>query len=200
MPDKAVSLLDTAAARVAISQSATPAMIEDARVAIAAREAEKAALITDSDLGVDDKERIDALDAEIAALKEKLAGLETEWATEQALVNEIRSLREIIICRSRTSEGERARAAGRHARAGTRTAGRREEELARSSRNSALEGRDPEKRMIYAHVDEQSVASVVSDWTGIPVGRMVQGRDRDRSQACRTSSTSASSASRTAWR
>ncbi len=51
LPDKAVSLLDTAAARVAISQSATPAMIEDARVAIAAREAERAALVSDSDLG-----------------------------------------------------------------------------------------------------------------------------------------------------
>ena len=53
LPDKAVSLLDTASARVAISQSATPAMIEDARVAIAAREAEKAALVSDGDLGVD---------------------------------------------------------------------------------------------------------------------------------------------------
>ena len=38
----------------------------------------------------------------------------------------------------------------------------------------ALDGITPEKRMIYAHVDEQSVASVVSDWTGIPVGRMVR--------------------------
>src|SRR5438477_7684734 len=51
LPDKAVSLLDTASARVAISQSTTPAMIEDARFAIAARETEKAALVTDSDLG-----------------------------------------------------------------------------------------------------------------------------------------------------
>ena len=62
LPDKAVSLLDTAAARVAISQSATPAMIEDARVAIAAREAEKAALVSDGDLGADDKERIAEID------------------------------------------------------------------------------------------------------------------------------------------
>ena len=96
LPDKAVSLLDTAAARVAISQSATPAMIEDARVAIAAREAEKAALVSDSDLGVDDKERIAAIDTDIAALKEKLAGLEAEWAGEQAIVEEIRSIREIL--------------------------------------------------------------------------------------------------------
>src|SRR5438477_1745643 len=96
LPDKAVSLLDTASARVAISQSTTPAMIEDARFAIAARETEKAALVTDSDLGVDEKERIAEIDTEIASLKEKLTGLEAEWEQEKTLVNEIRSLREIL--------------------------------------------------------------------------------------------------------
>jgi type VI secretion system protein VasG len=96
LPDKAVSLLDTASARVAISQSATPAMIEDVRVAIAAHEAEKAALDSDSELGVESVERIGEIDAEIAELKEKLAGLETDWAEEKALVGEIRSLREIL--------------------------------------------------------------------------------------------------------
>src|SRR4029077_3380834 len=83
LQDKAVSLLDTASARVAISQSATPAMIEDARVAIAAREAERAGLVTDRDLGVDEKERIAEIDKEIVELKEKLASLEGEWATEK---------------------------------------------------------------------------------------------------------------------
>src|SRR3954454_10703731 len=96
LPDKAVSLLDTASARVAISQSATPAMIEDARVAIAAREAEKAALVSDGDLGTASGERIGEIDSEIGTLKEKLAALQTEWDTEQKLVTEIRSLREIL--------------------------------------------------------------------------------------------------------
>src|SRR5713226_9739596 len=62
LPDKAVSLLDTAAARVAISQSAVPAMIEDATASIVARENEKAALISDSDLGVQEQERVSAID------------------------------------------------------------------------------------------------------------------------------------------
>jgi type VI secretion system protein VasG len=82
LPDKAVSLLDTASARVAISQSAVPAMIEDATAAIAARETEKAALVSDGDLGAQEQKPIAAIDAEIAGLKEKLAGLEAEWATE----------------------------------------------------------------------------------------------------------------------
>jgi len=96
LPDKAVSLLDTAAARVAISQSATPALIEDARVAIAAREAERAALVSDSDLGVEDADRMTTLDADIVALKDKLVALESEWAAEQALVTDIRSIRQIL--------------------------------------------------------------------------------------------------------
>ena len=154
LPDKAVSLLDTAAARVAISQSATPALIEDARVAIAAREAEKAALVRDSDLGVDDTDRMTDLDADIATLRDKLAALESEWAAEQTLVNDIRSIREILAQPKQENN----------------TPARRSE---LREKFETLEGIAPEKRMIYAHVDEQSVASVVSDWTGIPVGRMV---------------------------
>src|SRR5262245_45947148 len=76
LPDKAVSLLDTAAARVAISQSATPAMIEDARAAIAAREAERSGVIGDGEFGLEDAERLTATDAEIATLKDTLAALE----------------------------------------------------------------------------------------------------------------------------
>ncbi|MBR0694728.1 type VI secretion system ATPase TssH [Bradyrhizobium lablabi] len=155
LPDKAVSLLDTASARVAISQSATPALIEDTRVAIAAREAEKSALISDGDLGIDDAERIAAIDADIAALQQKLTGLETDWAAEQDLVKDIRSLREILT----------------EPKGGEDPAVKRAE---LRGKFETLEGINPEKRMIYAHVDEQSVASVVSDWTGIPVGRMMR--------------------------
>ena len=155
LPDKAVSLLDTAAARVAISQSATPALIEDTRVAIAAREAERAALVSDSDLGVDDKERIVEIDTDTAALKEKLTVLEADWAGEQAIVGEIRSIRQILAEPREGVDPDEKRAELR-------------------GKFDTLEGINPEKRMIYAHVDEQSVASVVSDWTGIPVGRMVR--------------------------
>ncbi|MFB9269884.1 type VI secretion system ATPase TssH [Bradyrhizobium erythrophlei] len=155
LPDKAVSLLDTASARVAISQSATPALIEDARVAIAAREAEKSALVSDRDLGIDDAERIAAIDSEIAALQEKLTSLETDWAAEQEIVKDIRSLREIL---TESKEGDDPAAKRAELRGKFET----------------LEAISPESRMIYAHVDEQSVASVVSDWTGIPVGRMVR--------------------------
>ncbi|WOH78998.1 type VI secretion system ATPase TssH [Bradyrhizobium sp. BEA-2-5] len=155
LPDKAVSLLDTASARVAISQSATPALIEDARVAIAAREAERSALVSDGDLGDENSERITAIDGDIAALKDKLTGLEADWAKEQELVKDIRSIRDIL-SEPREDQDPAAKRA----------------EL--RGKFETLEGINPEKRMVYAHVDQQSVASVVSDWTGIPVGRMMR--------------------------
>jgi type VI secretion system protein VasG len=196
LPDKAVSLLDTACARVAISQSATPAMIEDTRAAIGSREKERAALVADTDLGEADEERIAEIDEELVALKEKLAHLESEWTDEQKLVSEIRSLREILSPAAngepKTNGGEAAAAAepsaggnGGQAAAeaspgsggnGHATPNFDPEEARRQLREKfdALEKIEPERRMIYAHVDEQSVASVVSDWTGIPVGRMVK--------------------------
>src|SRR6478735_2936774 len=83
LPDKAVSLLDTACARVAISQNATPASVEDTRRAIAAREKEKEGLIAERDLGTADEERIVEIDTEVAALADRLVKLEEEWTAEQ---------------------------------------------------------------------------------------------------------------------
>jgi len=179
LPDKAVSLLDTASARVAISQSATPAMIEDTRVAIAAREAEKAALVSDSDLGASNAERIAEIDKAVAELKEKLAKLDQEWASEKKTVEEIRSLRDILNPPKDKRDGGPSPAdASKPAAAGDSPAPAPQdpEEIRKNLREKfeVLEAIDPEMRMIYAHVDEQAVASVVSDWTGIPVGRMVK--------------------------
>jgi type VI secretion system protein VasG len=183
LPDKAVSLLDTASARVSISQNAMPAMIEDTTAAIAAREKEKAALISDSDLGAEERERIAALDVEIAGLREKLEALNDEWNTEKELVNKIRSLRDILNPPKPAPSTPAGEGGVGTDKAGLATAppapqaAAADKEAARKDlrdKFETLENRDPEKRMIYAHVDEQVVASVVSDWTGIPVGRMVK--------------------------
>ncbi len=164
LPDKAVSLLDTACARVAISQTTTPAAVDDTRVAIAAIEAEKAGLIADRDLGSDRTERLAEIDAERVILDERLVRLEAEWQSEMALVDEIRALREDL---ARPADEATA------APAGPAT----EPQAARDAlrqKFAALEAINADERKVYAHVDEQAVASVVSDWTGIPVGRMVR--------------------------
>jgi len=176
LPDKAVSLLDTACARVAISQTATPAAIEDARVAISALEKEKAALIADKDLGDATDERLGKIDEESAELQTKLGALEADWASELALVEEITLLRGKL-GEKPAGEAEAPATEGEGAAKPAPAEAPVDPEATRASlkdKFSTLGAIDPANRMIYAHVDEQSVASVVSDWTGIPVGRMVK--------------------------
>ena len=186
LPDKAVSLLDTACARVAISQSAIPAAIEDARVAIAALEQEKAALTADADLGTDSAKRLGEIEAEITERQEKLAALESAWAGELAIVEEIKALRAKLGEKAPGGEAKKEAAkqeanenvaptpAEAEGGASETAADPEEARAALNAKFAALSEIDPASRMIYAHVDEQSVASVVSDWTGIPVGRMVK--------------------------
>ena len=188
LPDKAVSLLDTACARVAISQNAKPAAVEDAEVEIAALEAEKESLARQRDLGEAREERIAEIDAKLASTHEKLAALKADWGRERALVEEVLALRETIAKASASAQAPPAAAEKAPPAAVEPAPPEKEPAPAADAKPEAkppgdsetlrakvgeLGGIDPEKRMIYAHVDEQAVASVVSDWTGIPVGKMV---------------------------
>jgi type VI secretion system protein VasG len=154
LPDKAVSLLDTACARVAISQTAKPAAIEDCEVALRSLESERQALLKDSDLSDAQTSKIAELQEKLATEKERAARLDEDWAHEKALVKEILDLREKIAETKGETDIEADRAALRE-------------------KADTLGAIHPESRMIYPHVDEQAVAAVVSDWTGIPVGRMM---------------------------
>jgi len=186
LPDKAVSLLDTACARVAISQSTTPAMIADVKVLIEDRQKELDAQRREDEIGRTDPERIAELEAEIATAQTKLAELEAEFNREQAIVTEILALRGQIAGATKTSGGEPA---ATNDNAATDDTGSPAVPVAANDDGAAtdtdpratltaklgeLDARNPDSRMIYAHVDAQAVASVVSDWTGIPVGRMVK--------------------------
>jgi type VI secretion system protein VasG len=188
LPDKAVSLLDTACARVAISQSTTPAAIADLKVAIEQHAKELAALEREREIGRTDEERMAELKAEIAAAEEKLSALEAEYEKEQALVSEILALRKKIVnarqasiepAKERVADNDDTAASERQEAVldGPEAEVGEDAEALRAKlaeRLGMLEERNPETRMIYPHVDEQAVASVVSDWTGIPVGRMVR--------------------------
>lgn len=173
LPDKAVSLLDTASARVAISQTAVPAVIADTRAAIRAKESERASLAADADLGLDASERIAAIEAETAALTGKLTALEAAWESETKLVEEIRALRGGVSSDTAPEPVGASLESGELPPLDLPTSPEERRALLRA-KIAELEGIEPEARMIYAHVDEQAVASVVSDWTGIPVGRMVR--------------------------
>ena len=206
LPDKAVSLLDTACARVAISQSTTPAAIADLKVLIESRQKELEAQQREEDIGRQDEERIAELKAEIAEAETKLSALQAEFEKESSIVGEIKKLREAIGAGLSKAVDSVKAAMGIEAAApaaapvseaavndnvttpvepvpvgnvlvapaadGNGDASQQRAEL--RSKLGELDERSPDSRMIYAHVDEQAVASVVSDWTGIPVGRMVR--------------------------
>jgi type VI secretion system protein VasG len=172
LPDKAVSLLDTACARVAISQNAKPAAVEDAEVEIASLESEKESLIRERDLGAAKEDRVAEIDTKLASVREKLAALKTDWESERALVEEVLALREKIAKASGEAPPPLAAEPAPALSAKPEAEPRPDGETLRVKVDKLREI-DPEKRMIYAHVDEQAVASVVSDWTGIPVGKMV---------------------------
>ena len=150
LPDKAVSLLDTACARVAVSQSATPARIADTRAAIAALETEIAAKTAERDLGAAPEARLAELETGLADQRARLAALEAAYDGEKTIVKNILALR----TRLGGDDADSIRA-----------------ELADAMRG--LDAIHADDRMIWPHVDDQAVASVISDWTGIPAGRMV---------------------------
>jgi type VI secretion system protein VasG len=178
LPDKAVSLLDTACARVAISQNAKPSAIEDAEVEINSLEAEKESLLRERDLGAAKEDRIAEIDAKLASAREKLAALKADWERERALVEEVLALRETIAKGAASPPAPAEAAPSAPTEAPTALTAKPEAESRPDGETlrtkvDELGKINPEKRMIYAHVDEQAVASVVSDWTGIPVGKMV---------------------------
>ena len=172
LPDKAVSLLDTACARVAISQNAKPAAVEDAEVEIGSLESEKESLIRERDLGAAKEDRIAEIDVKLVNAREKLAALEADWTKERALVEEVLGLRETIAKASAEAPPPLAAEPAPALSAKPEAESRPDGETLRVKVNE-LGKINPERRMIYAYVDEQAVASVVSDWTGIPVGKMV---------------------------
>ncbi|WP_191082962.1 type VI secretion system ATPase TssH [Roseococcus microcysteis] len=153
LPDKGVSLLDTACARVAMSQAAIPAAIEDRTRRLALIATELSALGRETATGGDHAKRIAALTEEQGEVETELEALKTRWEQEKALVTRIRELREGLETPAEGHDTEAARA-----------------ELAKVTEElHALQGEEP---LVHPVVDGQAVAEVVATWTGIPLGRM----------------------------
>jgi type VI secretion system protein VasG len=174
LPDKAVSLLDTACARVAISQFAVPPEVEDCRKRIEALETELGIIGRETAVGVDTAERAKVANEKLEKNQAQLAELETRWNAEKALVEKILDLRGKL--RGATGKVEGAAQADTPAApaAGAPpvdTAALLAELGKLQAELSKLQGERP---LILPTADHQAVASVVESWTGIPVGRMVK--------------------------
>jgi type VI secretion system protein VasG len=154
LPDKGVSLLDTACARVGMSQAAIPAAIEDRQRRAALIETELKALKREMAAGGDHAARQAALEEEAATVAADLAALEGRWKTEKSLVEKVLALRHAL----ESAEDSTGGAADREALAAT------------TAELHAIQGENP---LVHPVVDGVAVAEVVETWTGIPVGRMV---------------------------
>lgn len=178
LPDKSVSLLDTAAARVAVSQYAVPAEVDDCRKHIQALETELKIIARESSVGIDSSQRRDKAQSALTDAEEKLIHLEERWSTEKELVTGILELR------AKLREDN-------HSVEGTGSELEQQADLAIESTSLTLEERNTilielkdqqeklaelqqEHPLILPSVDALAVGSVVQDWTGIPVGRMVK--------------------------
>ena len=164
LPDKAVSLLDTACARVAVSQHAIPAEVEDCRRRIEALEIEQGIIEREANVGVNVGNRGVEVFEKLGAERERLVGLEKRWQDEKAIVDKILALRATLRGDDKAVDAAEAKPTPD-----------REKLLAElhveQDKLTALQGDSP---LIMPSVDAQAVASVVADWTGIPVGRMVK--------------------------
>jgi type VI secretion system protein VasG len=174
LPDKSVSLIDTACARVAVSLHATPAEVDDSRKRIEALKVEMEIIRREAAIGIDTAARARDAESALASEQDRLEGLERRWSEERALVDELLALRARLRDGARPVEGTGSKleaAASAPVEDENERAALKEQLKAVQDKLGALQGENP---LILPTVDYQAVAAVVGDWTGIPVGRMAR--------------------------
>jgi type VI secretion system protein VasG len=190
LPDKAVSLLDTASARVAISQHAVPAEVDDCRRTIESLKTELDIIKGEKAIGIRTETREAVASERLAAEQERLKGLESRWTDEKKIVKKILDIRARLRGATGKVEGteskleQAADAAAKTVAVQTKddtsaakplTDEDRQKLLTRLGElQQQLESLQGESPLILPTVDRQAIASVVADWTGIPVGKMVK--------------------------
>ncbi|MCC6950631.1 MAG: type VI secretion system ATPase TssH [Phycisphaerales bacterium] len=173
LPDKAVSLIDTACARVSVSLHAVPGEIDDLQKRIDGLNRELAIVDKEIKLGADHSKRREDIVASIEAEKVRLAELQAKYEKEKAFVTKIMELR------GKLTAAPDAKAAADGAPAQPAPGALTDEERTSiktelAKLKSELETVQGENPLMSPSVDMQAVSSVVSDWTGIPLGRMVK--------------------------
>ncbi|WP_211443016.1 type VI secretion system ATPase TssH [Collimonas humicola] len=161
LPDKAISLLDTACARVAMSLHTPPARVEYLRQGLAAAQLERELIVREASVGHANTQRLSEVEVWLSTLQQELSELEARWHEERALVEEIIHKRSALLAAQDAAEDKNDSAS-----------------LPTLSELSELEMKltalQQDTPLITPHVGEAVVAAIVSDWTGIPLGRMVK--------------------------
>lgn len=167
LPDKAVSVLDTACSRVALSQKSRPALIADGQKHLENLDAESGALRREQSTGSDHSQRLAELTAQRETLVNQLQADSAIWEQESALTNRIHELREQL---ERAGDLQAPNAVRTKTKAPAKTAKRMELDSA-LEQLAQLQGERP---LLPLQVDRGVVAQVISAWTGIPLGKMIK--------------------------
>jgi len=165
LPDKAIDLMDEAAAALRMQIDSVPLEIDECERCVAQLQIEKGAAAREDDR--DSQERVVALETEVRELGEKVNTLKAQWKKEKDTIERVHSLEkriELARLRSRAESGEKA---------GSGEAALREAEQELRELRSQLESQ-PSSRLVREEVDEEDIARIVSKWTGIPVSKMLE--------------------------
>lgn len=157
LPDKAVSVLDTACARVALGQQTTPAPLDDARQRLRDLDAERVALAREYERGDDSHiERLDDIDTEVLAITAKVTALEADWARQREAVEAVLAAEAALNAASDSDDDTGRDTALTELRAA----------------RAVLADVGGEAPLVHACVDGNAIGEVVAAWTGIPLGKM----------------------------
>ncbi|MCP3707697.1 type VI secretion system ATPase TssH [Paraburkholderia sp. CNPSo 3274] len=187
LPDKAIAVLDTACARVALAQHDTPPQLEAARHRQRALDDELLRLRTETVFGVNHTQRLATLEAEHAHNATLVETLEARWREEAATVREILAVRARLAALDaapRDANNDGAQAPPDNADANENNEADPREDLAAelARLESGLEAIRDDDPMVPVCVDSKTIAAVIANWTGIPVGKMLA----DEAHAVRT--------------
>jgi type VI secretion system protein VasG len=174
LPDKAVSILDTACARLSLGQNATPPAIEDATRQIDAFEVQKRILEREEVVGADHQEKLAEIETQKTAAETNLKAMQERWDKERELVKKIRELRgKLEAAKAAKNSLEKPETTEPTEPAATPISATSELDELRTLEGelAALQG---ETGLIRVCVDAQIVGEVLSAWTGIPVGKMLK--------------------------
>ena len=172
LPDKAIDLVDEAAARLRTEIDSLPVELDEVSRKVMQLEIEREALRKETDAG--SRARLETLEQELAEKNRELAALKARWEAEKASVGRLRKIRQQIEgVKQEIERAERAYDLNRIAELRYGDLPRLERELAAEEQH--LVKKQGESRLLKEEVDEEDIALVVSRWTGIPVSRLMEG-------------------------
>jgi ATP-dependent Clp protease ATP-binding subunit ClpB len=175
LPDKAIDLVDEAASMLRMEIDSLPVELDEVERKLRQFAIEREAMKRDTD--AETLERLERMEAEVAALEQRRGELRSRWDREKGSIQRIRTLKERIeAARLEAEKAEREGDLGRVAEIRYGTLAALEKEL--RAEQAALGALNGQERMLKEEVDEEDVATVVSRWTGIPVAKMLQAESQ----------------------